>query len=168
MAPGLIRLCFRCLSVHFEWSAVLRALYPYHNSDTDRVAFISQTRELRHTQSGFQSNRQSSSKLDPVALLPSEAMVISCCQSSLSPSLSDPESLPSRQPWLRDHRDHRHPRFQGGSWTPRVKLGLQVQRQPGWFPQETHLYLLSTLPGLSLLLPVLEETAEAKGHKFEN
>lgn len=35
-------------------------------------------------------------------------------------------------------------------------------------PQETHLYFLSTLPAPSPLLPVLEETAEAKGHKFEN
>lgn len=58
--------------------------------------------------------------------------------------------------------------------SPRVVAGLTELRKVFrlkvfWvFPQETHLYFLSTLPDPSPLLPVLEETAEAKGHKFEN
>lgn len=58
--------------------------------------------------------------------------------------------------------------------SPRVVAGLTELRKvfrlkAFWvLPQETHLYFLSTLPDPSPLLPVLEETAEAKGHKFEN
>lgn len=92
--------------------------------------------------------------------------VISCCQNPLHLSLSDPRIPPS------------HPLSPGSVTTitisPRVAAGLTELRKvfrfkAFWvFPQETHLYFRSTLPYPSPLLPVLEETAEAKGHEFEN
>lgn len=39
-APGLIGLGFRCFYVYFEQRAVLRAVYPYYNSDMDSVSFL--------------------------------------------------------------------------------------------------------------------------------